>query len=201
MLLSLLAPAFLASTPPYFLRDGISQSSIGNRMANRNTPTSRGADATSADIPPEVNKLVRSAYGGVSIHQDLSLESIEAWNEGLSSGRSAPPGMKKGHRVFVPNGNPITTDRQSRRRHLRICSRRQWLVQGRIPRDEIYESRPTGRWQRAECRHPTAPAPHTVAPEQALSSIRRFLDEHHSRRGAGRSWDGHDSHVLVPRYV
>ncbi|KAF2724607.1 putative sarcosine oxidase [Polychaeton citri CBS 116435] len=69
----------------------------------------KGADAASADI----NKIIRSAYGGVSIYQELSLEAIdgwEAWNHRIASGSSVPPGMTASDRVFIPNGNLIMTD-------------------------------------------------------------------------------------------
>lgn len=69
----------------------------------------KGADAASADI----NKIIRSAYGGVSIYRDLTLEAIDewkAWNADLSQGKSVPRGMKKRDRVFIPNGNLIMTD-------------------------------------------------------------------------------------------
>lgn len=69
----------------------------------------KGADAASADI----NKIVRSAYGGVSIYQDLTLEAIEGWkewNEELASGKTEPPGLGRDDRVFLNNGNLIMTD-------------------------------------------------------------------------------------------
>ncbi|EMC93428.1 hypothetical protein BAUCODRAFT_133354 [Baudoinia panamericana UAMH 10762] len=69
----------------------------------------KGADAASADI----NKIIRSAYGGVSIYQDLTLEAIEGWkrwNKDLASGVVRPPGMSRNDRVFINNGNLIMTD-------------------------------------------------------------------------------------------
>ncbi|KAI6889730.1 nucleotide-binding domain-containing protein [Hortaea werneckii] len=69
----------------------------------------KGADAASADI----NKIVRSAYGGVSIYQNLTLEAIERWkdwNAEIKSGKDLPPGFSKDENVFLPNGNLIMTD-------------------------------------------------------------------------------------------
>lgn len=69
----------------------------------------KGADSASADI----NKIIRSAYGGVDIYQDLSLEAIEhwkLWNDRLRLGDNLPPGMSKEDRVFVRNGNLSMTD-------------------------------------------------------------------------------------------
>ena len=68
-----------------------------------------GADSASADL----NKIIRSAYGGVSIYQDLTLEAIEVWkewNEELASGRQVPPGMHKEDLMFINHGNVIMTD-------------------------------------------------------------------------------------------
>lgn len=68
-----------------------------------------GADAASADT----NKIIRSAYGDVSIYQDLSLEAIEAWkewNREIANAELVPPGMKTSDRVFLPNGNLSMTD-------------------------------------------------------------------------------------------
>lgn len=68
-----------------------------------------GADAASADI----NKIVRSAYGGVSIYQDLTLEAIQGWkewNDELATGKLCPPGLSRSDRVFINNGNLIMTD-------------------------------------------------------------------------------------------
>jgi sarcosine oxidase/L-pipecolate oxidase len=72
----------------------------------------KGADSASADI----NKIIRSAYGGVDIYQDLSLEAIEhwkAWNDQLRRGVNLPPGLTKDDRVFVPNGNLSMTDAEA----------------------------------------------------------------------------------------
>ncbi|KAK0387042.1 hypothetical protein NLU13_5356 [Sarocladium strictum] len=63
-----------------------------------------GADGASADM----NKIIRSAYGGQSEYQALSTEAIAAWkswNEELAAGVTLPPGMSRRDRVFVPNGN------------------------------------------------------------------------------------------------
>lgn len=70
----------------------------------------KGADAASADL----NKIIRSAYGGESIYQDLTLEAIESWkswNAELALGVDLPPGLKKHDRVFIPHGNLIMTDK------------------------------------------------------------------------------------------
>lgn len=69
----------------------------------------RGADAASADM----NKIIRSAYGGVSIYQDLSLEAIDGWrtwNADIRAGRHLPNDMSRNDRVFIHNGNLIMTD-------------------------------------------------------------------------------------------
>ncbi|CAG8907082.1 unnamed protein product [Penicillium egyptiacum] len=64
----------------------------------------QGADAASADI----NKIIRSAYGGQAEYQELSTEAITTWHEWnaeLASGQTVPPGMSSRDQVFVPNGN------------------------------------------------------------------------------------------------
>ena len=69
----------------------------------------KGADAASADI----NKIVRTAYGAVTLYQDLSFEGVDgwkAWDEEIASGRTVPPGMTTADRVFIPNGNLSMTD-------------------------------------------------------------------------------------------
>lgn len=69
----------------------------------------KGADSASADI----NKIIRSAYGGVDIYQDLSLEAIEhwkEWNARLRRGEDLPPGMTENDQVFIPNGNLSMTN-------------------------------------------------------------------------------------------
>ncbi|CAL5872044.1 uncharacterized protein PFLUO_LOCUS6301 [Penicillium psychrofluorescens] len=72
----------------------------------------QGADAASADI----NKIIRSAYGGQTEYQSLSTEAIAAWhewNEELASGRTVPPGMTSKDRVFIANGNiSMSTDEE-----------------------------------------------------------------------------------------
>ncbi|KAL2205489.1 FAD dependent oxidoreductase [Sarocladium strictum] len=63
-----------------------------------------GADGASADM----NKIVRSAYGGQTEYQTLSTEAIagwKQWNEELATGVTTPSGMSGSDRVFVPNGN------------------------------------------------------------------------------------------------
>ncbi|KAK2603423.1 hypothetical protein QQS21_004373 [Conoideocrella luteorostrata] len=63
-----------------------------------------GCDSASADI----NKLIRSAYGGQKEYQDLGTEAIalwDSWNEELkSSGASVPPGMALGDDIWINNG-------------------------------------------------------------------------------------------------
>ncbi|TPX09912.1 uncharacterized protein E0L32_008934 [Thyridium curvatum] len=69
----------------------------------------KGSDAASADI----NKIVRAAYGGQTIYQELSFEGIEgwkAWNDELASGRVVPPGMSSAETIFYPHGNLVMTD-------------------------------------------------------------------------------------------
>lgn len=63
-----------------------------------------GADAASADI----NKIMRSAYGGQTEYQELSTEAIAewiAWNSELAGGKTLPPGMTREDVLFVQNGN------------------------------------------------------------------------------------------------
>lgn len=63
-----------------------------------------GADGASADM----NKIIRSAYGGQTEYQTLSTEAIAgwtSWNEELATGVTVPSGMSQKDRVFVPNGN------------------------------------------------------------------------------------------------
>ncbi|KAJ5612566.1 sarcosine oxidase [Penicillium lagena] len=70
----------------------------------------QGADAASADI----NKIIRSAYGGQTEYQSLSIEAITAWhewNEEIASGKTVPQGMTRKDRVFIANGNiSMSTD-------------------------------------------------------------------------------------------
>ncbi|KAI1626219.1 FAD dependent oxidoreductase [Exophiala viscosa] len=70
-----------------------------------------GCDAASADM----NKIFRSAYGGQTEYQSLSIEAFEAWNQWnaeIASGE-VPPGMTKDDKVFVNNGNLSLTDKPS----------------------------------------------------------------------------------------
>jgi len=105
------AGVFGLSTAIHLARRGYQDVTVYDRHAYDSSRFSyfRGADSASADM----NKIIRSAYGGVSIYQDLSLEAIEGWkewNERLSKGEDLPPGLQKGDQVFVPNGNLSMTD-------------------------------------------------------------------------------------------
>ncbi|KAH6678861.1 FAD dependent oxidoreductase [Plectosphaerella plurivora] len=62
----------------------------------------KGCDAASADL----NKIMRSAYGGQTEYQELSFEAIrdwKAWNDEISAG-NIPPGMSRDDRVFINTG-------------------------------------------------------------------------------------------------
>jgi sarcosine oxidase/L-pipecolate oxidase len=105
------AGVFGLSTAIHLAKRGYQDVTVYDRHAYDSSQFSyfRGADSASTDI----NKIIRSAYGGVSIYQELSLEAIEGWkewNEKLSKGDDLPPGLKKGDQVFVPNGNLSMTD-------------------------------------------------------------------------------------------
>ncbi|KAL6245539.1 hypothetical protein RBB50_007538 [Rhinocladiella similis] len=71
----------------------------------------KGCDAASADM----NKIFRSAYGGQTEYQALSLDAFDAWqkwNAELASGGDAvPTGMTKDDKVFINNGNLSLTDK------------------------------------------------------------------------------------------
>ncbi|KAL5341012.1 FAD dependent oxidoreductase [Aspergillus crustosus] len=71
-----------------------------------------GCDAASADI----NKIIRSAYGGSTEYQALTLEAIDewnAWNDELASGKTAPPRLTASDRLFIKNGHLVLTDRET----------------------------------------------------------------------------------------
>ncbi|KAL3463587.1 FAD dependent oxidoreductase [Aspergillus heterothallicus] len=71
-----------------------------------------GCDAASADM----NKIIRSGYGGVTEYQALTLEAInewKAWNTELATGKTLPPGMTTSDRVFIQNGHLVLTDRDT----------------------------------------------------------------------------------------
>ncbi|RMY70025.1 hypothetical protein D0863_06074 [Hortaea werneckii] len=105
------AGVFGLSTAIYLAQRGYHNLSVFDKHPYDQSQYSyfKGADAASADI----NKIVRSAYGGVSIYQNLTLEAIEGWkdwNAEIESGKDLPPGFSKDNKVFLPNGNLIMTD-------------------------------------------------------------------------------------------
>jgi len=105
------AGVFGLSTAIHLARRGYRNVTVYDRHSYDQSQFSyfKGADSASADI----NKIIRSAYGGVDIYQDLSLEAIEhwkAWNDRLRQGVNLPPGLTEHDRVFVPNGNLSMTD-------------------------------------------------------------------------------------------
>lgn len=62
---------------------------------------------------PDMNKIIRSAYGSQVEYQDLSKEAIEwwtAWNEEIKSGKDLPPGLSPSDRVYINNGTLAFTD-------------------------------------------------------------------------------------------
>ncbi|KAI3530286.1 hypothetical protein CSPX01_14942 [Colletotrichum filicis] len=62
---------------------------------------------------PDMNKIIRSAYGAQTEYQGLTIEALEgwtAWNEELASGKTVPPGLTTNDRVFVNNGNLSLSD-------------------------------------------------------------------------------------------
>lgn len=66
---------------------------------------------------PDINKIIRSAYGSETIYQNLSFEAIEAWNawnEELHRGGSAvPPGMSPRDDLWINNGDLSCTDAET----------------------------------------------------------------------------------------
>lgn len=64
----------------------------------------------------DINKIIRSAYGGQTEYQDLTLEAISqwnSWNEDIASGQVVPRGMTTADRVFINNGHLVLTDTNS----------------------------------------------------------------------------------------
>lgn len=64
----------------------------------------------------DINKIIRSAYGGQAEYQDLTQEALSAWNswnEEIASGKTVPPGMTTADRVFINNGHMVLTDAES----------------------------------------------------------------------------------------
>ncbi|KIX00616.1 uncharacterized protein Z518_09681 [Rhinocladiella mackenziei CBS 650.93] len=62
---------------------------------------------------PDMNKIIRSAYGTQTEYQDLSTEAIghwNTWNEEISNGICVPNGFKRTDKVFINNGNLSLTD-------------------------------------------------------------------------------------------
>ncbi|KAL1584458.1 hypothetical protein WHR41_06267 [Cladosporium halotolerans] len=105
------AGVFGLSTAIHLAKRGYKDVTVYDRHSYDDSQFSyfKGADSASADI----NKIIRSAYGGVSIYQDLSLEAIEGWkewNERLRKGEDLLSGLSRGDQVFVPNGNLSMTD-------------------------------------------------------------------------------------------
>ncbi|KAF2008879.1 putative sarcosine oxidase [Aaosphaeria arxii CBS 175.79] len=97
---------FGLSTALHLARRGYSNVTVFDRQPCDELRYSylNGAEGASADM----NKIIRSAYGGQSEYQALSTEAIAAWrswNEELATAATLPPGMSQGDRVFVPNGN------------------------------------------------------------------------------------------------
>ena len=97
---------FGLSTALHLARRGYQNVTVFDRQPCQDLQYSylKGADAASADM----NKIIRSAYGGQSEYQALSTEALagwKAWNQELADGVNVPPGMSRGDRVFVPNGN------------------------------------------------------------------------------------------------
>lgn len=105
------AGAFGLSTALHLAQRGYSNVTVFDKQPYDTSLYSyfKGADAASADI----NKIVRTAYGAVTLYQDLSFEGVEGWkewNEEIASGRTVPPGMTNSDRVFIPNGNLSMSD-------------------------------------------------------------------------------------------
>lgn len=105
------AGVFGLSTAIHLAKRGYQNVTVYDRHSYDDSQFSytKGADSASADI----NKIIRSAYGGLSIYQDLSLEAIEGWkewNERLRKGEDLPAGLSKDDQVFVANGNLSMTD-------------------------------------------------------------------------------------------
>lgn len=71
---------------------------------------------------PDINKIVRSAYGSQIEYQDLSTEALSAWaawNEELKASSSKngsdhlPPGMTASDILFIPNGHLTCSDAET----------------------------------------------------------------------------------------
>lgn len=81
---------------------------------------SKGCDAASAgtflhflllkrtDNSPDINKIIRSAYGSQVEYQTLALDAMthwKKWNEEIKQGKTLPPGFTTQDAIFVNNGN------------------------------------------------------------------------------------------------
>ncbi|KAL4864333.1 hypothetical protein BDV12DRAFT_188993 [Aspergillus spectabilis] len=108
------AGIFGLSTALHLARRGYSNVTVFDKQSydERQYSYLNGCDAAFADM----NKIIRSAYGGSTEYQALTLEAIEewkAWNAELESGKTVPPGMTNVDRLFIKNGHLVLTDRET----------------------------------------------------------------------------------------
>ncbi|KAK2788407.1 hypothetical protein FQN51_002900 [Onygenales sp. PD_10] len=108
------AGIFGLSTAIHLARRGYTKVTVFDKQLYDETRYSylNGCDAASADI----NKIIRSAYGGQTEYQDLAIEALSiwnSWNDEIASGKTVPPGMTTADRVFINNGHMVLTDADS----------------------------------------------------------------------------------------
>jgi sarcosine oxidase/L-pipecolate oxidase len=56
---------------------------------------------------PDLNKIIRAAYGSQFEYQTLALDAIskwKSWNEEIKAGKTVPPGFSTNDKLFVNNG-------------------------------------------------------------------------------------------------
>ncbi|KAL4877768.1 FAD dependent oxidoreductase [Aspergillus karnatakaensis] len=106
------AGIFGLSTALHLARRGYTNVSVFDKQPydERQYSYLNGCDAASADM----NKIIRSAYGGSTEYQSLTLSAItewETWNAELAAGKDLPPGLTSVDRVFIKNGHLVLTDK------------------------------------------------------------------------------------------
>ncbi|KAJ9620083.1 hypothetical protein H2204_012393 [Knufia peltigerae] len=109
------AGVFGLSTAIHLARRGFKNITVFDKQPYHESRYSyfKGCDAASADM----NKIFRSAYGGQTEYQALSLDAFDewqSWNAELGSGGDdavVPAGMTRKDKVFINNGNLSLTEK------------------------------------------------------------------------------------------